>query len=69
MSSFLHSIWWKRCLGMTLASLLAGCGGGGSSGSRNDPPVSTPTLSGPNVQAVRVSSGPAGLSVRVANLF
>ena len=69
MSSFLHSIWWKRCLGMTLASLLAGCGGGGSSGSRNDPPVSTPTLSGPNVQAVRVSSGPAGLSVRVANLL
>ncbi len=66
--SFISVRLWHGLIAATMG-LLAGCGGGGSSGGSNTPAVSAPPVSGQNVQAVRVGSGPAGLNVRVANLL
>lgn len=52
-----------------MVCLLASCGGGGSSSAPTAPTVSGPSVSGANVQALRVGSGPAGLSIRVVNML
>lgn len=67
MSHPLLSSWGRRWLACAMLGLLASCGGGG--GSSGSSSVSLPTITGPNVQAVRVGPGPAGLTVRVANLL
>lgn len=67
MSHPLFSSWGRRWLACALLGLLASCGGGGGSSSSSS--VSVPPITGTNVQAVRVGPGPAGLTVRVANLL
>ncbi len=59
--------WGRRALACAMLGLLASCGGGGGGSSASA--VSVPTLTGANVQAVQVGPGPAGLTVRVANLL
>lgn len=60
--------WIGRAAWGAVAVLLASCGGGGSS-SPSTPAVTGPTLSGSNVQTVRVNAGPPGMSTSVVNLL
>lgn len=69
MSHFLVSSWGRRWLACALLGLLASCGGGGGGGGGGASSALLPPISGPNVQAVRVGAGPAGLTSRVANLL
>lgn len=60
--------WIGRAAWGALTVLLASCGGGGSS-SPSTPAVTGPTLSGSNVQTLRVNAGPPGMSASVVNLL